>query len=67
LALATLPAATADAGSLTTTIDSGPIVIEPDSSIMPSGDAVIGLSMTTTIVPTTIAPPVMIVLPGGGF
>jgi serine protease AprX len=67
LELATLPAATADAGSLTTTIDSGPIVIEPDASIMPSGDAVIGLSMTTTIVPTATAPPVMTVLPGGGF
>ena len=67
LELATLPAATTDAGSLTTTIDGGPIVIEPVSSIMPSGGVVIGLDLTTTIVPTTIAPPVMIILPGGGL
>ena len=68
LELPTLTATTTDdLAAPLITIDSTPLLIEPDSTTMPSGDAVIGLDMTTTIVPLTIVPAVTIILPGGGF
>ena len=67
LDLATLAATTIEPEPPTMTIDSTPIVIDPDSTTMPSGDIVIGLDVPITIVPITIAPTVAIILPGGGF
>jgi serine protease AprX len=67
LELTALPAATTNTASSTITIDSTPIIVDPNSTIMPSGNVLIGPDVTTTIVPITTVSTETIILPGGGF
>jgi len=83
LALAALPATTVDATPATFMLDSTPMVIEPDSTVMPFGNMVIALDASSFVFavepgPATVitldpaSMPVfldapIIVLPGGGF
>ena len=84
LALALLPATTTNGTPATTeTFESPPMVIEPDSTIMPTGDQVIALDATSFVFAvaaptTTIAldpastpvvadAPSVTIIPGGGL
>ena len=46
-------------------VDSTPIIVEPDSTIMPTGDVVVGLDVV--VQPITITVPVVIIFPEGGI